>query len=202
MTKHVSLTPLPRIAGRCSSSTLLVRLMAAGPLLAPAIEELRALPPNAHERTVAERILLQLQSTLGHKPKRTRKEQEFIVAMQKSWEDARAEGRTEGRVEGRLEGRLAGRAEGRAETQANAVLTVLRVRGIAVPEAARKRILAQKDLHQLERWHKKAIVATSLGDVIGDVIDDRARRRSSKTVRLAAHKERSGRRSSRVPAQR
>ena len=120
------------------------------------------------------------------------------MAMQKSWEDARAEGRTEGRVEGRVEGRLAGRAE----TQANAVLTVLHVRGIAVPEAARKRILAQKDLHQLERWHKKAIVTTSLGDVMGDVIDDRARNRSSKTVRVAAHKERSGRRAPRVPAQR
>jgi hypothetical protein len=171
-------------------STLLVRLMAAGPLLAPAIEELRALPPGAHERTVAEQILLKLRSTLGHKPKRTRKEQEFIVAMQKSWEDARAEGRTEGR------------AEGRAETQANAILTVLRVRGIAVPEGARKRILAQKDLHQLERWHEKAIVATSLGDVMGEVIDDRGRGRSTKTVRLAAHKERSGRRSPRVPAQR
>ena len=112
------------------------------------------------------------------------------MAMQKSWEDARAEGRTEGRAEGR--------AEVRAETQANAVLTVLRVRGIAVPEAARKRILAQKDLHRLERWHEKAIVATSLGDVI----DDRARGRSSKTVRPAAHKERSGRRSQRVPAPR
>ncbi len=134
--------------------------------------------------------MLQLQSTLGHKPKRTRKEQEFIVAMQKSWEAARAEGRTEGR------------AEGRAETQANAILTVLRVRGIAVPEAARKRILAQKDLHQLERWHEKAIIATSLGDVMGAVIDDRGRGRSSKTVRLAAHKERTGRRSPRVPAQR
>jgi len=183
-------------------STLLIRLMAAGPLLPPAIEELRALPPDAHERTVAERILLQLQSTLGHKPKRTRTEQEFIVAMQKSWEDALAEGRTEGRLEGRLEGRAEGRAKGRAETQANAVLTVLHVRGIAVPEAARKRILAQKDLHQLERWHKKAIVATSLGDVMGDVIDDRARSRSSKAVRLTAHKERGGRRSSREPAQR
>jgi hypothetical protein len=167
-------------------STLLVRLMAAGPLLAPAIEELRALPPSAHERTVAEQILLKLRSTLGHKPKRTRKEEEFIVAMLKTWEDARAEGRT----------------EGRAETQANAVLTVLRVRGITVPEAARKRILAQKDLHRLERWLEKAIVATSLGEVMGEVIDDRGRGRSAKTVRLAAPKERSGRRSPRLAAQR
>jgi hypothetical protein len=163
-------------------STLLVRLMAAGPLLAQAIKELHALPPNAHERVVAEQILLQLQDVLGHKPRRTPKEQEFIVAMQKSWEEGRAEAR----------------AEARAETQANAVLTALRVRGIAVPEAARKRILAQRDLQRLERWHERAIVATSLGEVI----DDRAKDRSSKTVRLATHKERSGRRPARVPAQR
>jgi len=163
-------------------STLLVRLMAAGPLLAQAIKELRALPPNAHERVVAEQILLQLQNVLGHKPRRTPKEQEFIVAMQKSWEDARAEGQ----------------AEARTETQANAVLTALRVRGIVVPEAARKRILAQKDLQRLERWLEKAIVATSLGEVI----DDRAESRSSKIARPAAPKERSGRRSARVPAQR
>lgn len=159
-------------------STLLVRLMAAGPLLAQAIEDLRELPANAHERVVVEQILLQLQNVLGHKPRRTRKEQEFIVAMLKSWEDARA--------------------EARAETQANAVLTALRVRGIVVPEAARKRILAEKDLQRLERWLEKAIVAASFWEVI----DDRAKGRSSKTVRPAAHKERSGRRSARAPVQR
>ena len=72
--------------------------------------------------------------------------------MQRSWEDARAEGRT----------------EGRAEARADDVLTVLRVRGIAVPEAARERIVGQKDLEQLKRWHEKAIVATSIGEVIDD----------------------------------
>jgi len=70
--------------------------------------------------------------------------------MQRSWEDARA--------------------QGRAEARADDVLTVLRVRGIAVPDAARERILAQKDLPQLERWHEKAIVATSIGEVIDDPI--------------------------------
>jgi hypothetical protein len=102
--------------------------------------------------------------------------------MLKGWEDARAEGR----------------AEAQAEARANAVLTTLRVRGIAVPHAARKRILAQRDLQRLERWLERAIVATSLGEVI----DDRAKDRASKTVRLATHKERSGRRPARVPAQR
>jgi hypothetical protein len=156
--------------------------MAAGPLLAQAVEELSALPPNAYERAVAEQILLDLQHLLGQQPRRTPEEQEFIVAMHKTWEETRAEAR----------------AEGHAEARADDVLTVLRVRGIAVPEAARKRILAQKDLQRLERWHEKAIVATSLREVI----DDRAKGRSSKTVRPAAHKERSGRRAARVPVQR
>jgi hypothetical protein len=92
--------------------------MAAGPLLPQAVQQAR----------------------------RTPDEQEFIVAIQKSWEDARTEGRT--------------------ETRANDVLTVLRVRGIVVQAAARKRILAQKDLKQLERWLEKAIVASSIEEVI------------------------------------
>jgi hypothetical protein len=91
-----------------------------------------------------------------------------------------------------------GRAEGRVEARAHDVLTVLRVRGIAVSAAARKRILAEKDLPRLERWFEKAIVAASLGEVL----DDRAAGRSSKTARTAAHKARSGRRSARVSVQR
>jgi len=106
------------------------------------------------------------------------------VTMRRSWEDARTEGRTEGRI------------EGRAEAQANAVLTVLRARGIAVSDAARKRILTQKDLQRLERWLEKATLATS----IGDVINDRALGRSSKTAKLAAHKDRNGRKPLRASA--
>jgi hypothetical protein len=124
-------------------STLLVRLMAAGPLLASAIEDLGALPPTAYERSVAERILLQLQHVLRQKQVRTREEQEFIVTMHYTWEDARTESRAE------------------------AIVTVLRARGIAVPAAVRKRLLAHKNLKQLDRWLAKASVATSLEAVFG-----------------------------------
>jgi hypothetical protein len=130
------------------STTLLVRLMAAGPLLAPAVKELAALPPDAYERAVAEPVLLQLQHVLGQSSIQDPDEQEFIMAMLKSWEE--------------------GRAEARTETRADSVLTVLRVRGIAVPEAARERILAQKDQEQLKRWLEKAAVASSIGEVIDD----------------------------------
>ncbi|MEO5725775.1 MAG: hypothetical protein ABI134_23560 [Byssovorax sp.] len=71
-------------------------------------------------------------------------------------------------AQGRTEGRTEGLTEGRAEGEARALLTALRVRGIAVPEATRERILAQKDLEQLDRWLEKAVVATSLAEVLGE----------------------------------
>ena len=48
------------------------------------------------------------------------------------------------------------------------MLTALRVRGIAVPEAARERILAEKDLERLERWLERAILAPSLAEVLDE----------------------------------
>jgi hypothetical protein len=66
------------------------------------------------------------------------------------------------------EGRAEGRTEGRAEEAARALLTVLRVRGIAVPDAVRERILAQKDPERLERWLEKAAVAASVTAVIDE----------------------------------
>jgi hypothetical protein len=143
--------------------TLLVRLMAAGPLLIPAIEDLAALPQDAHERAVAEHILLDLQHALVRQPRRNREEQEFIVTIRRSWEDARIEGRT--------------------EMKAHDVLTVLRVRGIAVPAAARKRILAEKDLQRLGRWLESAIVATSLDEVIDGRAEHRPPRPGEPTPR-------------------
>ncbi len=72
--------------------------MAAGPLLAPATQELRALPANAPDRAVAEKILLKFQRFLEDQPHQTPTEQEFIKAMLKTWEDARAEGHAAGSV--------------------------------------------------------------------------------------------------------
>jgi hypothetical protein len=70
--------------------------------------------------------------------------------------------------QGRDEGRDEGRVEGRAQEAAHAVLTVLRVRGIAVPEGTRERILAEKDPARLERWLEKASVALALADVLDE----------------------------------
>ena len=139
---------------RDDRTTLLVRLMAAGPLLAQAAREVAALPRDAYERVIAEPALLSFQRLVGQDTSRPidDDEKEFIMAMITSWEEGRAEARTEARI----------------EANANAVLTVLRARGIAVPDAARERILAQQDLELLERWLVKAIAAASVGEVIDD----------------------------------
>lgn len=136
-------------------STILVRIMAAGPGLVPAITELRALPADAPERAVAEDVLLYVKERIGKKPSRTPEEEEFVVAIVNSWDQAEERGRT------------AGRTEGEIATRAQDILTILRVRGLAVPVAVRKRILAEKDPARLERWHERAILAVSAADVIG-----------------------------------
>jgi predicted transposase YdaD len=99
---------------------------------------------------------------LAQKSKRTREEEAFVVNTQDAFEQLREEGRREGRDEGRREGR----DEGRVEEAARAVLTALRVRGIAVPDAAREQILAERAPVRLERWLERAILAASVAEVL------------------------------------
>ena len=61
-----------------------------------------------------------------------------------------------------------GRTEGRTEEAARNLLTVLRARGIAVPDAARERILAERDPARLERWIEKAVIAASLAELLDE----------------------------------
>jgi hypothetical protein len=61
-----------------------------------------------------------------------------------------------------------GRAEGRTEEAARNLLTVLRARGIEVPDAVRERILSQKDPERLERWLEKAAVASAVAAVLDE----------------------------------
>jgi hypothetical protein len=137
-------------------TTILVRIMAAGPVLADAVADLAALPADAHERAVAEQILVHLEHALGRKPSRTPEEEEFIVNMKGTWEKAREKAQE------------LGLKQGRTEARAGDVLTVLRVRGIAVPDVARERILTQNDPELLERWLERAILAVSVAEVIDE----------------------------------
>jgi len=127
-------------------STLLVRLMAAGPLLPHAIEDLSALPADAHERVVASQILLNLEHVLGKKPERTPEEQEFIVSMQNIVERLRDEGRVE---------------EARA-----ALRNVLVQRKLVASRADNARIDACTDPAVLRRWLTQAVVADSVAEAL------------------------------------
>lgn len=55
-----------------------------------------------------------------------------------------------------------------AQARARAVLMVLRVRGIEVPDAQRERVLAERDGARLDRWLEKAVVVASLDDVLDE----------------------------------
>ncbi len=55
-------------------------------------------------------------------------------------------------------------AQGRAE----ALLSVLRVRGLVASAAERERILREGDSSRLERWLERAVVATSVAEVLGE----------------------------------
>lgn len=60
-------------------TTLLIRLMAAGPLLAAATEEVAGLPRDALERVVVESILIYFEQVLAQRPDETSHEQEFLM---------------------------------------------------------------------------------------------------------------------------
>jgi hypothetical protein len=137
-------------------TTLLVRFMVAGPLLPGAIADLAALPEDAAERSLVEGDLLDLERALGAKPRRTAEEQEIVAMVQGTLTLGRKMGRDEGRIEGEAKGR------------AHSLLAVLRARGISVPEPARERILAEKDSTRLEMWIERAVVASSVAEVLDE----------------------------------
>ncbi|MDC0680184.1 hypothetical protein [Sorangium atrum] len=154
----VVLSELPR-----TRATLLLRLLGSGRRLREALADLAALPDDAWEKSVATPLLVHFRHGIQEP---TTDEEDDVSAEIRAWfkeyeQKLRAEERKEGRDEGR--------AQGRAEEAARAVLTALRVRGIAVPDAARERILAEQDPEALERWLERAIVATSLAEVLDEL---------------------------------
>lgn len=64
------------------------------------------------------------------------------------------------------EGEAEGEARGRAEGEAKALLKILRARGLAIDAAAEARILATRDLALLDRWLERALVASSVDEVL------------------------------------
>ncbi|WP_437279159.1 hypothetical protein WME90_00965 [Sorangium sp. So ce375] len=144
------LAELPR-----TRATLLLRLLGSGRRFREAVADLAALPRDAWEKSVAVPLLLHF--GLDQQEPTANEEDEVSAAIRAWFEEYTQQLRDEGRN------------EGRAEEAARAVLTALRVRGIAVPDILRKRILIEKDPEILERWLERAIVAASIADVLPDL---------------------------------
>jgi predicted transposase YdaD len=85
-------------------------------------------------------------------------------------ERGRQQGLARGREEGREEGLKQGLAQGRLHGRAEAVLRLLTARGLHVDPAARQRILSCSDVTTLDRWLDRALHATSLSEVLDDVV--------------------------------
>ncbi|REG15340.1 hypothetical protein ATI61_12616 [Archangium gephyra] len=62
-----------------------------------------------------------------------------------------------------------GLAQGRAEGRAEDVLRILDARGLHVTDEARQRILSCTDISTLDRWFNRALKASTLANVLGDL---------------------------------
>ncbi len=87
---------------------------------------------------------------------------DLVAVMEKSLKRARALGWEAGYRQAYEQGIKLGELNARARN----VLTVLRVRGIPVPAAARNRIRAEKAPDRLKRWLERAAVETTLAAVL------------------------------------
>jgi post-segregation antitoxin (ccd killing protein) len=147
-TRLVVMSELP-----VTPDTLLLRLLGAGQVLQQAIAELKALRTEDPARSLALPLLVGLRLEIPTDPaQRTDDDQEFLMQTQDIVETWRQEAIQEGLL----------------VAQVKALLTVLRARGIAVPDAAQRRIQAERDLARLERWLERASVASSVAEVIDD----------------------------------
>lgn len=90
----------------------------------------------------------------------------FQIRVNDALSEAKAERAEEARV--RTEEAQVRAEEAQATAQSRSVLTVLRVRGLAVTEAEQARILAETDAERLERWLERAVGAGSLAEVLAD----------------------------------
>lgn len=59
-------------------------------------------------------------------------------------------------------------ASGEARAKADAILLILRTRGLSVTEAQRVRVLSQTDLAQLDAWMAGAVTTATASDLLGD----------------------------------
>ncbi|WP_438027757.1 hypothetical protein [Sorangium sp. So ce233] len=89
----------------------------------------------------------------------------------------RKKGRAEGEARGRAEGEARGRAEGEARGRQDALITLLRARGLSPSQDDEARIRACADAAKLDRWIARAATATTIREALGGTRTPGARAR-------------------------
>ena len=69
-------------------------------------------------------------------------------------------------AQGEARGKAEGKAEGKAQGKAEALLAVVAARGLPITAAARAQVLACTDVALLDRWIARAVVATSVEEIL------------------------------------
>jgi len=133
-----------------SRSTLLLRLLGAGPVLKQALAELKALQAEEPERMLALPILARLRLEVPIDPsKRTTEDQEFVMETQDIYESWRREAIQEGFMQG----------------ERAALLRQLRHRfGDRVDTTVEQRVAAASG-EQIETWTVRVLTAASLSEL-------------------------------------
>ncbi len=72
----------------------------------------------------------------------------------------------QGKAEGRVKGKAEGRAEGKANGLAEAVLRIMRHRGLVITPEQREQILACTDIATLDRWLDRAFSVASADELV------------------------------------
>ena len=161
--------------------TLLLRLLGAGAVLKQAIAELRALPAEAQERTLALPVLLRLRLAVPIDPaKQTSDDQEFLMNTQDVVETWRREaiqegitqgleqGITQGLEQGVRQGLEQGVKQGLEQGERKLLLRLLRRRfGSQVDRDTEQRIAAAP-AEQIEVWAERVLSAATLAELLAD----------------------------------
>jgi hypothetical protein len=117
-----------------------------------------------------------------------------VFKMQPWYEQFLAEGRRRDLAEGEAKGLAEGEAKGHAHGQAQALLTILRQRGLTISSAQQRRIRECTDGATLQRWLKQALSVNSVTALIRHAERPRTRRVVLRTRTAPAGRRRRRRR--------
>jgi hypothetical protein len=151
-------------------ATLLARLMAGGRVLPAAIEDLAALPDDAHECRVASRPVLNFRDAVAQKPRKTVADREVLVIMEDAFKELRAQAREEGRKQGLEQGLEQGELAGLRRY----LCRILARRKLTPTRKEAALIDACVDAQRLERWLDRAQTAATVAEALGPALPPRA----------------------------